>query len=364
MNAIFYCIAFVMFLVTFIGCSVNGAIVYVVLVNKHLQNVNNTFVVSMCIDGFLISSVGTIFTAATSVRGEWIFGDSVCQLHSFIVFFLGLAIIATLTSMAVEKYIVIKKESRNIVTKRVCLYILFGCHLYGLAIALMPFLGWNQYQLEGCNITCSLKMDGNDENSTSFNIFMLIVGLVLPLAIMITVYSKTIIKMKEKHRSMNFNTYSSHRKTILKREMAVTKTILLMIGVFSLAWSPYAIHCIVSMIGWTKGMSPFVATIPALIAKSSVIYHPCIYISKNRAVKNALVLHFNCFKKSNRYPKVVNSLPLNVCGMPSPLHKNIKATDIVTVDEDVDFSNTPSTSTDTHERLCKFLLKDNKKCSV
>lgn len=37
--------------------------------------------------------------------------------------------------------------------------------------------------------------------------------------------------MKEKHRSMNFNTYSSHRKTILKREMAVTKTILLMIGI-------------------------------------------------------------------------------------------------------------------------------------
>lgn len=37
--------------------------------------------------------------------------------------------------------------------------------------------------------------------------------------------------MKEKHRSMNFNTYSSHRKTTLKREMAVTKTILLMIGI-------------------------------------------------------------------------------------------------------------------------------------
>lgn len=30
---------------------------------------------------------------------------------------------------------------------------------------------------------------------------------------------------------MNFNTYSSHRKTTLKREMAVTKTILLMIGI-------------------------------------------------------------------------------------------------------------------------------------
>ncbi|CAC5363956.1 RRH [Mytilus coruscus] len=229
----------------------------------------------------------------------------------------------------------------------------------------MPFLGWNQYQLEGYNITCSLKMDGNDTNSTSFNIFMLIVGLVLPLAIMVTVYSKIIIKMKEKHRSMNFNTYSSHRKTILKREMAVTKTILLMIGVFSLAWSPYAIHCVASMVGWTKGMSPFVATIPALIAKSSVIYHPCVYISKNRSVKTALLSHFNCFKKSNHHaPRVLNSLPLNVCDGPSPLHKNVKATDIVTVEEDGDFSNTPSTSTENHERLYKFLLKDNKKCSV
>jgi hypothetical protein len=45
--------------------------------------------------------MGTMFTAATSVRGEWIFGDSVCQFHSFIIVFLGLAIIATLMAMAI-----------------------------------------------------------------------------------------------------------------------------------------------------------------------------------------------------------------------------------------------------------------------
>lgn len=193
MGPIFYCIAMIMFLVTVIGCSVNGAIVYVVLVNKKLQTVSNTFVVSMCINGFFISSFGTIFTAATSVRGEWIFGESVCQFHSFIVFFLGLATIATLTSMAIEKFIVIRFESRNMVTKRVCMYMLLGCHIYGLLIALMPFMGWNRYQLEGYNITCSLKMDGQDANSTSFNIFMLIIGLLCPLGIMIIVYSKVIV---------------------------------------------------------------------------------------------------------------------------------------------------------------------------
>ena len=182
-----------MFFVTLVGVSVNGSIVYVVLVNKHLQNVNNTFVVSMCINGFLISCFGTLFSAATSVSGQWIYGNSVCKFHSFIVFFLGLAIIATLTSMAIEKYIVIRFESRNLVTKRVCMYMILGCHLYGFVIAILPFLGWNRYQLEGYNITCSLKMDGSDMNSASFNIFMLIIGLICPLSVMVIVYSKVIV---------------------------------------------------------------------------------------------------------------------------------------------------------------------------
>ncbi|XP_071168766.1 visual pigment-like receptor peropsin [Mytilus edulis] len=335
MNAIFYCIAFIMFFVTFIGCSVNGAIVYVVLVNKHLQNVNNTFVVSMCINGFLISSFGTIFTAATSVRGEWIFGESVCQMHSFIVFFLGLAIIATLTSMAIEKYIVIKQESRNVVTKRVCIYILLICHVYGFVISSMPFIGWNRYQLEGFNITCSLKMDGTDANSTSFNIFMLIVGLICPLGVMITVYSKIIVTMKEKRKSANFNSYSCQRKTILKREMRVTKTILFMIGAFSVSWSPYAIHCVVSMLGITKGMSPFVATIPALIAKSSVIYHPIIYVFKNRPLKTVLLKTLHCSAKKTKHVRGVH-LPLQEFNRSSMNRRGPTVT--FTMDDEADFS--------------------------
>jgi len=38
--------------------------------------------------------------------------------------------------------------------------------------------------------------------------------------------------MKEKRKSANFTTYSCQRKTIMKREMKVTKTILYMIGEF------------------------------------------------------------------------------------------------------------------------------------
>lgn len=182
-----------MFLVAVTGCFVNGAIVYVYFSNRQLQTVNNTFLVSMCINGLIISLFGPVLSAITSIKGEWIFGQPVCHFYSFIVFFLGLAIIATLTVMAIEKLIVIKFESRNMVTKRVCFYMLLGCHVYGLVISLMPFMGWNRYQLEGYNISCSLKMDGKDDNSTSFNVFMLIAGFVLPLGIMVTVFSKIIL---------------------------------------------------------------------------------------------------------------------------------------------------------------------------
>ncbi|XP_052098943.1 visual pigment-like receptor peropsin [Mytilus californianus] len=208
----------------------------------------------MCINGFLISSFGTIFTAATSVRGEWIFGESVCQMHSFIVFFLGLAIIATLTSMAIEKYIVIKKESRNVVTKRVCL-----SHIH--------------YDQQ-----CA----------------------------------------------------------------------------FSLAWSPYAIHCVVSMLGITKGMSPFVATIPALIAKSSVIYHPFIYVFKNRPLKTVLLKTLHCSAKNKKHVRGVHcTLPLQEFNGSSLNRRGPTVT--FTMDEEADFSLiAPNNNVENIERVYEF----------
>ncbi|CAC5363958.1 RRH [Mytilus coruscus] len=161
-------------------------------------------------------------------------------------------------------------------------------------------------------------------------------------------------RMKEKRKSTNFNTYSCQRKTILKREMRVTKTILFMIGAFSLAWSPYAIHCVVSMLGITKGMSPFVATIPALIAKSSVIYHPCIYVFKNRPLKTVLLKTLHCSAKNKKHVRGVHcKLPLQEFNGSSLNRRGPTVT--FTMDEEADFSLiAPNNNVENIERVYEF----------
>lgn len=118
-------------------------------------------------------------------------------------------------------------------------------------------------------------------------------------------------------------------------------------GAFALAWSPYAMHCVVSMLGLTKGMSPFVATIPALIAKSSVIYHPLIYVCKNRPLKSVIFKTFLCRYTRKRCSRgAFVSLPLKEVNGSNK--KGNKSTMTITMDEDADFSQLAFSNTLQH----------------
>lgn len=64
---------------------------------------------------------------------------------------------------------------------------------------------------------------------------------------------------------------------------------LLMVVGFMLAWSPYAIVCMSSALGYQALTHPTIALAPSLFAKSSFIWNPFIYIGLNRQVGNCVL---------------------------------------------------------------------------
>lgn len=69
-------------------------------------------------------------------------------------------------------------------------------------------------------------------------------------------------------------------------EKKVTMMVGLMILAFLVAWIPYAVFALVEQFGDPELISPALAILPALIAKSSICYNPVIYVGMNTQVRN------------------------------------------------------------------------------
>ena len=67
-------------------------------------------------------------------------------------------------------------------------------------------------------------------------------------------------------------------------EKKVTMMVGLMIFAFLLAWTPYSVFALVEQFGDPDIISPALAILPALIAKTSICYNPVIYVGMNSQV--------------------------------------------------------------------------------
>ena len=61
--------------------------------------------------------------------------------------------------------------------------------------------------------------------------------------------------------------------------------VAIMITAFMVAWTPYSLFALIEQFGPSDLITPQMAVLPALIAKSSICYNPIIYIGLNTQVR-------------------------------------------------------------------------------
>ena len=67
-----------------------------------------------------------------------------------------------------------------------------------------------------------------------------------------------------------------------KREQKVTLMIMMTVIAYAVVWSPYAIVCLLRMVG--HPVTPTVVAFPMLFAKSGTCWNPIIYVALNTKV--------------------------------------------------------------------------------
>ncbi|NXA08083.1 OPN4A protein, partial [Sapayoa aenigma] len=80
----------------------------------------------------------------------------------------------------------------------------------------------------------------------------------------------------------------------MKNEWKMAKIALIVILLFVISWSPYSVVALVAFAGYSHALTPFMNSIPAVIAKASVIHNPIIYAITHPKYRRAIATHVPC----------------------------------------------------------------------
>ena len=73
-------------------------------------------------------------------------------------------------------------------------------------------------------------------------------------------------------------------KELVRAERILTRQTAVMVSGYMVAWTPYAVICMIAAVQKANPFSPKVALAPTLIAKTSTIYNSFIYVALNKQV--------------------------------------------------------------------------------
>ncbi|CAH2300759.1 visual pigment-like receptor peropsin [Pelobates cultripes] len=246
-------------------------------------------------------------SAASDIHGSWKFGNTGCQIYAGLNIFFGMASIGLLTVVAIDRYLTICKPD---IGRRIT-----GCHYAALILAawinavfwsVMPIVGWSSYAPDPTGATCTINWRKNDASFVSYTMSVVAINFVIPLLVMFYCYynvSRTMKGYTSRNSLGNSNVDWSDQAD-------VTKMSVVMIVMFLVAWSPYSIVCLWSSFGDPKQISPAMAIIAPLFAKSSTFYNPCIYVIANKKFRRAIFSMIQC--KSRQEVTLDNHFPMSV----------------------------------------------------
>ncbi|XP_042565912.1 LOW QUALITY PROTEIN: opsin 8, group member b [Clupea harengus] len=231
--------------------------------------------------------------AASAWNHHWIGGDVTCRYYAFMGFFFGVASLATLTVMAVIRFIVSTnlQSPKERVSKRNVKAAGGGHVALRLLWATFPFAGWGQVGREPFGLSCTLAWGRHAERPPRCrpswsSMFSHEPG--HPAIIIISCYAGIVLRLRMTFKSVKNcnhipNTLKMQRRLILLRKGSAIAFIISM-G-FLGSWTPYGLVSMWSVYQDSASIPPLVSMLPCLFAKTSTVYNPLIYYAFSKTFK-------------------------------------------------------------------------------
>ncbi|XP_050693387.1 rhodopsin-like [Eriocheir sinensis] len=271
----------------------NGVVVWVFAFTKSLRSGTNLLTINLAFSDLLMMLTQFPILVANCFSQSWTLGPLACEVYGFCGALFGTVSIISLALIAFDRYRAIMSPFGNmkLSMRRAALWVL-GVWVYSAAWCCLPFLGWNQYVLEGFMTSCSFDYLSDDLWSRSYVVLLFLVAYALPLVVICYCYFYivTSIKRHDKdilgHQRVQGETVKY--RNLQSREAQLSRVVFISVFFWALAWTPYAVVSLLGVTSWHSVLTPLATALPALFAKLSTVYNPFIYAISHHKYRQEL----------------------------------------------------------------------------
>lgn len=276
-----YIIGSVILLVGMMGMLGNALVIYVFCRSRTLQSPSNLLVVNLAAADFLMSLTQSPVFFVASLHRRWVFGELACELYAFCGALFGITSMMTLTAIAVDRCLAITRPLALLggVSRGRVLAVLTGVWLYSLGWSLPPFFGWSAYVPEGLQTSCSWDYMSFTATVRAYTILLFAFVFFIPLGLIAGCYFAIFRAVRRAGQEMEQLNCGETNKAYerLRGEWRLAKVALGVILLFIISWSPYSAVALTATAGYAHLLTPYMNSVPAVIAKASAIHNPIIY---------------------------------------------------------------------------------------
>ncbi|XP_042313875.1 parapinopsin-like [Sceloporus undulatus] len=253
---------------------------------KTLRNPVNMLLLNISASDMLVCISGTTFSFISNIYGKWIGGEHGCRWYGFVNSCFGIVSLISLAILSYERYSTLTLTNKRGSDYQKALLGVGGSWLYSLIWTVPPLVGWSSYGLEGAGTSCSVRWTSETPESVSYIICLFIFCLAIPVMVMIYCYARLFYAVKQ---------VGKIRKTSArKREFHVLFMVITTVICYLICWMPYGVIALLATFGRPGLVSPVASVIPSILAKSSTVCNPIIYILMNRQFYKCFLMLLHC----------------------------------------------------------------------
>ncbi|XP_070540445.1 prolactin-releasing peptide receptor-like [Ptychodera flava] len=288
-----------------IGTVGNALIVITVAWHKSMQNVTNYFIANLAASDFAMCIFCIPWTLAQTLMDDWIFGEVLCRLVPTIQ---AVSVFVSITShivIACDRYCLIMYPLRPRLPRLFCVAIILLSWVMAVGLA-VPILYYTRpYDLRalGYHIICYEHWP-DMEAQRAYNYVLLLVGYVLPLILIVILYSRISYLLTRRVLPGVFTEDQERRD--LKKKQKTNRLLIAVVLTFAICWFPfYTVHAIVNINPRVFGRERFdlIYTMCHWFAMSSTVYNPFVYAWLHEKYRHQLksVFTVSCMRQSSLY---------------------------------------------------------------
>ncbi|XP_002741982.1 putative G-protein coupled receptor No18 [Saccoglossus kowalevskii] len=175
----------IIMLTTIVG---NACVCWIIFTNHKLRTVPNKLVMNLAWCDLLTAVVNGPVTLVVLYNGEWVMGETMCQINGFTTTLFGIASVLTLAVISLNRCCMIVYSTKysfyfSYVKTNIMISAIW---IFSSLCAFPPMVGWSNYVYIPGKAICTLLWSTN----ISYTLFVLTLGIILPFFVMIVSYYK------------------------------------------------------------------------------------------------------------------------------------------------------------------------------